>query len=143
MTHHKLMPIRVRGFTLVELAIVVVIAGILAAVAIPIYQGIVDESKWTEARTGVGAIRHAVDVYKVRNGNTLPTVTVGQVSVHVTTLGIEPTALTSLKFFNEADFQFSAVDTANGTYTIRVQGSKPESPSGTLLVNHQGTETGP
>ena len=52
-----------RGFTLVELMIVVVIVGILAAVAIPMYRGSTDRARASEAVATLGSIRSAMRVY--------------------------------------------------------------------------------
>jgi prepilin-type N-terminal cleavage/methylation domain-containing protein len=57
-----------RGFTLVELLIVVIIVGILAAVAIPIYSGTTDRSKATEAVAALGTIRSAMRNYYAEHG---------------------------------------------------------------------------
>jgi prepilin-type N-terminal cleavage/methylation domain-containing protein/prepilin-type processing-associated H-X9-DG protein len=56
------------GFTLVELMIVVVVVGILASVAIPMYQLAAERSKATEADSGLGAIRSAMRVYYAEHG---------------------------------------------------------------------------
>ncbi|MGC9363227.1 MAG: type IV pilin protein, partial [Fidelibacterota bacterium] len=47
------------GFTLVELMIVIVIVGILAAVAVPIYQSNINKAKMTECDSALGTIRTA------------------------------------------------------------------------------------
>ena len=49
-----------KGFTLVELMIVIVIVGVLSAVALPKFLGQTDESKSTEAKAE--AIRHPKNV---------------------------------------------------------------------------------
>jgi prepilin-type N-terminal cleavage/methylation domain-containing protein len=56
------------GFTLIELMIVVLIIGILAAVAIPSYQDYVIRSKLAEAAELVNPVRQAVSQYYDRWG---------------------------------------------------------------------------
>jgi len=52
-----------KGFTLIELMVVIFIVGILAAVAIPIMRGRIDSAKWSEGKAGAGSIRTAARAF--------------------------------------------------------------------------------
>jgi len=65
-----------KGFTLVELMIVVVILGILAAIAIPLYMKFVQSSKAGEARLNLGKIGSLLERYYDSRANTATDLTV-------------------------------------------------------------------
>ena len=56
------------GFTLVELMIVIVIVGILAAVAVPIYQSNINKAKMSECDAALGTIRTSLRVSFAETG---------------------------------------------------------------------------
>lgn len=60
---------KLRGFTLVELMIVVAIIGILASVAYPSYQGSVIRSENSLAQAAVVEVSVALESYYIRNNS--------------------------------------------------------------------------
>jgi len=80
------------GFTLVELMVVVLIVGILAAIAIPLMRGRINYAKWTEGKAGCGTIATALRAYaaeKNENGTYPPA---------LAALGIQPSDLHGTHF---------------------------------------------
>ena len=73
----KLMSRHRPGFTLVEILIVVVILGILAAVVVPQFTTATEDAQRTAVQDQVNKIRKAIAIYYVRNGNVYPNIQPG------------------------------------------------------------------
>jgi type IV pilus assembly protein PilA len=102
-----------KGFTLIELMIVVAIIGILAAIAIPAYQDYTIRSQVTEGLNLADAVKTAVAEYFANNGtwpvNLLNTSAAG---------GVGYTALPSGKYVSQ-------VDVLTGTIKITYSNAAP------------------
>ena len=116
-----------KGFTLVELMIVVAIIGILAAVAIPKFAQMLEKSREGATKGNLGAIRSAVSNYNADQQGWYP-VSMDTVSYYVTATSVSlpafcPTYLDStlpgVKCTGKATF--------NGTSANNGPGSSPSS----------------
>ena len=65
------------GFTLVEILIVVVILGILAAIVVPQFARATADAKQQATISQLVKLRNALNVYYFRNNSVFPTVTAG------------------------------------------------------------------
>lgn len=111
------------GMTLVELMIVTVIVSILAAVAIPIYQGNVNRSKASEADGALGSIRTALRVYFAENSSYPYEATY----VAVTTLSINIAAADlDGAYFSNGDYTYQS-NADSSSFTLRATGSGSQS----------------
>lgn len=63
------LPLSQNGFTLIELLITMAILGILAAIAIPAYNGYITTAKMSEAKNNLGALRLAEEENFLENNS--------------------------------------------------------------------------
>jgi len=61
-----------KGFTLVEILIVVVILGILAAIVIPQFSDASTDAKESALRSNLQTIRSQIELYKIHHNDALP-----------------------------------------------------------------------
>tara|TARA_R110002096_G_scaffold435816_1_gene663145 strand:- start:162683 stop:163111 length:429 start_codon:yes stop_codon:yes gene_type:complete len=66
-----------RAFTLVEILIVVVILGVLAAIVVPNMSRVTGDAAVAASHTELNKVRRAIEVYTVSNENSLPAVVAG------------------------------------------------------------------
>ena len=135
-----------KGFTLIELMVVIFIVGILAAVAIPIMRGRIDAAKWSEGKSGAGSIRTSAQNARAEVGPNWGGVWGG---VTLTDLGFNITPLAGGgdldgKYFT--DEAYGIAFTAYDTYTITVTAAasqsldKPAVPA-VVTIDQDGTWT--
>jgi general secretion pathway protein G len=74
-----------RGFTLVEILIVVVILGILAAIVIPQFTGASTEAKESSLVSDLQTIRSQIELYKIQHNDILPGEILSDVDGSITT----------------------------------------------------------
>lgn len=131
-----------KGFTLVELMVVILIVGILAAVAIPLMQGRIDKAKWSEANAAAGTIRTAVRAYAAETSiATAQTLVASTLDVAATqaALGFDTADLTGT-YFVPGDYAITNVN-ANGIASITATASTANAPSGSYLLDIDGSWT--
>jgi len=103
-----------KGFTLVELLIVVIIIGILATIAMPQYQRFVERSRAAEANTILGAIRNAEEVYKIDNAKYLVVTDAGDIATGPSANNKKLMSILPVKDSTEHYFKYTVLISPNG-----------------------------
>lgn len=117
-----------RGLTLIELLIVVVIVGILAAIAIPVYNGYTQRARRADAKTALQQIRAAQEMWKAEKGSY--SVSVAELQ---TTMGAPATSISSYY-----DWDFTVLN--QNSFTARAQALGSQATDGNLFINHLGQQ---
>ncbi len=126
-----------KGFTLIELMVVIFIVGILAAVAIPIMRGRIDSAKWSEGKAAAGSIRTAARAFCAEKGPsyTYPGTTLTELGFNVN-LAATGGDLDGKYFSDEC---YAIVFTGYDAYTVTVTaassttGEEPATPATVTL----------
>ena len=109
-----------KGFTLIEMIIVIIIMGILAAVIIPRISLSTDDAKLSTLKTNLSGIRSAIEVYWAQHGNAYPGEKKETDGTAVTTVAQAETAFVAqLTLYSEAS---GKTDTDKGNLTAPIFG---------------------
>jgi len=124
-----------KGITLIELLIVIVIVGILAAVSVPLYTGYMQRARRSDAKVALEQVRAGQEMWRAERGtyavdaggNTAETILLN-------TMGVPPTTITIY-------YGWSFTNKTATTFTARATPTGSQAPDGWLEINQDGTKT--
>lgn len=119
---------RQSGFTLVELLIVVVILGILAAVAIPQFNNSAEEARASNLQSNLAILRNSLEFYRTNHAGKYPGYPVGG-GTPTETLTVNQLTLSS-----KSDGATAAVGTTGFDYGPYIRENVPTNPVNNLAT---------
>lgn len=119
-----------RGLTLIELLIVMVIIGVLAAIAVPSYRNYVQRSRRADAKTALEQVRAAQEMWRAEKGS----YSLNAAELR-TTMGAPSAAIG-----NYYTWQFSGTLNAN-SWTAQAVAIGSQAIDGDLFINQSGVKT--
>ena len=142
-----------KGFTLIELVIVIAILGILALYAVPKYQGLIEEARSSEARAQLGSVRSAMAIYYAKNHGKYPATLDGTIFAEGAVPEVEITLLDgtvkrwdtdSVKVINgDGSVVVGEVDETKGWVYDNGSALTPAYSKADVRINSKGTDTVP
>jgi len=103
------------GFSLVELMIVIVVIGVLAAIAIPIYTNNITQARMCEADANLSSIRTQLRIYSSANGE-FPTTNPAGYVIGANWNDIKDGEMTG-KYFSDSSYTYLCANGLNFTIT--------------------------
>lgn len=122
-----------RGFTLLELIIVIIIIGVLATLGFTQYSRLIEKSRGAEARTVLGSIRTMGAAYRLEHGNAVANFSANDAGIGGATDQI-PSGCTGTHYFS-----YAITATSGDTLTVTAtrctgSGKAPQGPSANTLT---------
>ena len=111
-----------KGFTLIELMIVVAIIGILAAIAIPKFADLINKSKEGATKGALSSVRSAIQVYYGDNEGWFPADTLACLTLNAKYIGEIPLAKLPGTTHQDVRTVTGVVATTPGDYTTQIIG---------------------
>jgi prepilin-type N-terminal cleavage/methylation domain-containing protein len=104
-----------KGFTMVELLVVLIILAILVAVAAPMYFANIDRARASEAVATMGTIRSALRDYRTSHG-AYPTLPINDITVALPTgVGV---SVGTTQYFSNAAYSIIAAGSASAPFAV-------------------------
>ena len=121
-----------KGFTLLEILIVIVILGVVAGLAVPVFTSNIEKAKAQEAMASLAAIRSGLTTYYAMNSSayTSASLTPGNGFI-----GFDPTSAAAGQTLN---FTYALSGVTASVYTVTATCSTCTD-AGTITINHSGT----
>jgi len=120
-----------KGITLIELLFVIIIVGILAAIAIPIYTNYIQRARRADAKTALQQLAAAQEMRKAEQGGYSTDVTLTQL---VTTWGVQKNPVGDYNLVLGAGFTL----TTNSFTAEAVPFTARQMSDGSLFINNLG-----
>lgn len=130
-SHH-----RAKGFTLIELMIVVAIIGILASIAFPAYQDSVRSARRSDAQGALMSFANAMERHFTTNGDYLGAADGGDDTGAPTVF-----STTSPVDGGTAYYNLTISDADTGTYTLTATATGAQTGDGNLTLTNTGVRT--
>lgn len=128
-----------RGFTIVELLIVIVIIAILAAIVIVAYNGVQERAQESSVRTDMTNIAKQVELHRVDEGRypTITRLTELGIKVNKGTYGVNPTGATIFYCVNDSGGAFSIVNRVKSAKLLQYASTQGQ------IATYSGSATAP
>lgn len=125
---------REKGFTLVELMIVVALLGILAAVAVPLYRGYISNARTTEAKTNLETLRLLEEQYFAEKGEYVSGTSTTDLADNIFPRGFRPGNISNLYY----DYNVVAVmNNTTNTWYFTASALGKETAYGNYWINEK------